>query len=99
MLGAHGLVEDICFVHLVCLGLLRVQPALKELRVVFGEGLIPLLDLTQLKLQGANFVVQNLVAQDLDQATELHCRVPYLDGPIFLCHQLLVLGNLLAYSG
>jgi hypothetical protein len=35
MTGAHVLVEFICFVHLVSFGLLRVEPALQELGIVF----------------------------------------------------------------
>lgn len=57
MSRSHGLIELVCLVHLVGVGLLRIEPSLEEFRVVLRQGLISLLDLTQLKLQRRDLVV------------------------------------------
>lgn len=46
----HVLVELVRLVHLVCLGLFGVQPALQEFGIVFCQRLIPLFDLPELQL-------------------------------------------------
>ena len=57
----HVLVELIRLVELVRFGLLRVEPALEQLRVVLLEDAVALLDLAQLELEGAYLVVQDLI--------------------------------------
>ena len=54
---AHVLVELVRLVHLVDLGLFGVEPALEELRIVAREVLVSVLDLAELELQRADFVV------------------------------------------
>ena len=56
----HVLVELVRLVELVCLGLLRVEPALEELGVVLREDLVAFLDLAELELEGADLVVEDL---------------------------------------
>ena len=56
----HVLVELVRLVELVCLCLLRVEPALEELGVVLREDLVALLDLAELELEGADLVVEDL---------------------------------------
>ena len=54
---AHVLIELVRLVHLVDLGLFGVEPALEELRVVAREVLVSVLDLAELELERADFVV------------------------------------------
>ena len=56
----HVLVELVRLVELVCLCLLRVEPALEELGIVLREDLVALLDLAELELEGADLVVEDL---------------------------------------
>lgn len=58
--GTHVLIEVIRLVHLVRFGLLRVEPALEELRVVLLQDTVPLLDLSELELERADLVVEDL---------------------------------------
>lgn len=57
---AHVFVKVQCFVHFVSLRLFVVEPALKKFGVVLREGLIALLDLTQLQLKCIDLVMKNL---------------------------------------
>lgn len=57
---AHVFIKIHCFVHLVGLRLLVVEPALEEFGIVLCEDLITLLDLTELELKCVDLIVKNL---------------------------------------
>jgi hypothetical protein len=57
MTGPQFLIECIRFVHLVSFCLLCIQPPLQELSIVFLKILVALFDLSELKLEGADFIM------------------------------------------
>ena len=59
-LRLHIFVEVVCFVHLVHLRLLGIQPTLQEFGIILGECLITLFYLTKFELKCVDLVVQNL---------------------------------------
>lgn len=63
MSGAHVLIKGICFVHLVGLCLLCVQPPLQELGIVLLKVLITLFDLSKFQLECTDFIVKNLATK------------------------------------